>query len=85
MPIHRYYTDYWGLGMPIEYAIVTWVLALAPGVINSIFNFCFLCQINPGVDMPKWTYSLGESRKSSSFFFVVQKTDRIEVDTHFFL
>jgi len=55
----RYYTDYWGLGTPVEWAIATWVIALAPGVINTIFNFCFLCQINPGVDMPKWTYSLG--------------------------
>jgi len=55
----RYYTDYWGLSTPTEWAIATWVIALTPGVINSTFNLCFLCRINPGVDMPRWTYSLG--------------------------
>jgi len=55
----RYYTDYWVKNTPTEWAIATWAIALTPGVINSLFNFCFLCQINPGVDMPKWTYSLG--------------------------
>jgi len=55
----RYLTDYWGLGLGVEWAAATWSITFLPGVINSVINIAFLCTINPGIDIPKWTVFLG--------------------------